>query len=237
MMRPPLGAGSILSSGRTLMSTICLGRSTLSFIRSISVVPPATKRTSADCCAVDDAAPNWTAWSTVVGRLNWNVSISLLRYRFQRLGLFTRGLYGCDDVGIGATTADIAVHGLLDVLICGTDGFFEESNCRHDLARGTVAALVSVVLDEGSLHRVKVVGLANAFDCGDLVHRVHDGEREAGIHAAAVDMYRTGAALSVVATFLCARHVQVFPQAIEQPGARADLQVVLFAVDAESDRD
>ena len=47
-----------LVAGDTLMSTICLGRSTLSFIRSISVVPPATKRTSAACCAVDDVAPN-----------------------------------------------------------------------------------------------------------------------------------------------------------------------------------
>src|SRR5712672_1613728 len=159
MISPPLGAVSILSSGRTLMSTICLGRSTLSFIRSISVVPPATKRTSADCCAVDDVAPNWTAWSTVVGRLNWNVSISLLRYRFGwpeavRLGLFARRLYGCDDVGIRAAAADIAVHGLLDVLICRADGLLEESNSRHDLARGTVTALVSVVFDEGGLHRV-----------------------------------------------------------------------------------
>ena len=151
--------------------------------------------------------------------------------------MFPRGLYGCDDVGIGATATDIPVHGLLDILIRRADGFLEQSDRRHDLAGGTVAALITIVLDEGSLHGVKVVGLTDAFDGGDLVHRVHDGEGEAGVHTAAVDVYRTGAALAVVATFLCPRHVQVFPQAIEQGGARVELKVVLFAIDAESDRD
>jgi hypothetical protein len=84
---------------------------------------------------------------------------------------------------------------------------------------------------------VEMVGLADAFDGGDLVHRVHDGEGEAGVHAAAVDVYRAGAALAVVATFLCARHVQIFPEAIEQRGARVEFQVVLFAVDAKRERD
>src|ERR1700731_253834 len=96
----------------------------------------------------------------------------------RRLGLFPRGLYGCNDVGIGATATDIAVHGLLDIIICGADRLLEESNGRHDLAGGTVAALVSVVLDESSLHRGKVVGLTDAFDGGDFVHRVHNGEGE-----------------------------------------------------------
>ena len=126
---------------------------------------------------------------------------------------------------------------LLDILVCRADGLLEKSDRGHNLAGGTVAALIAVVFDEGSLHGVKVVGLADAFDSGYLVHRVHDGEGEAGVHAAAVDVNRAGAALAVVATFLCSRQVEVFPQAIEQRGARVELQVVLFAVDAESDRD
>ena len=177
----------------------------------------------------------------MVGRLNWNVSICCSDIGSVAeavwLGLFAGGLHGRDDVGVSAAAADVAVHGLLDVVIGGADGFFEESDGRHDLAGGTVAALVSVVLDEGSLHGVKIVRLADAFDGGDLVHRVHDGEGEAGVHAAAVDVYGAGAALAVVATLLCAGHVEVFAQAVEQRGARVDVQVVLFAVDAQSDRD
>src|SRR5437016_7133569 len=115
------------------------------------------------------------ACSTVVGLLNWKVSISSLRYRFggqwpYRLSLFARGLNGGDDVGVGSTAANIAVHGLFDILICRANRLLEESDGRHYLARRAVAALVSVVLDEGSLHRVKMVRLADAFDSRDFVH-------------------------------------------------------------------
>src|SRR6266850_2782300 len=44
ILSPPSPSGAILSSGRRLMSMTCAGRSTFSFMRSSSVVPPATKR-------------------------------------------------------------------------------------------------------------------------------------------------------------------------------------------------
>lgn len=146
-------------------------------------------------------------------------------------------LHGRDDVGVSATAADISVHGLLDVLVSGADWFFKESYGGHDLARGTVAALVSVVLDEGSLHDVKIVRLTDALDRCDLVHRVHDGEGKTGVHASTVDVYGASSALSVITTLLCARHADVFAQAIEQGRARVEIEIVFFAIDAQRYRD
>jgi hypothetical protein len=52
IIRPPSEVASILSSGSRFTSTKFCGCSTFSFIKSISVVPPAMKRMSAPCCAV-----------------------------------------------------------------------------------------------------------------------------------------------------------------------------------------
>ena len=104
-----------------------VGRSTLSFIRSIRVVPPATKRIWRRVALCGDLAPRLMAWSTVVGRLklegiHFYAPIWVGSLTDVRLGLFAGGLHGCDDVGIGAAAADIAVHGLLDVLVCRAHG-------------------------------------------------------------------------------------------------------------------
>ena len=115
---------------------------------------------------------------------------------------------GGDDVGVGAAAADVAVHGLLDVAVGGADGSLEGGDGRHDLAGGAVAALIGVVLDERGLHGVQVAGLADAFNGGDLVVRVHDGEGEAGVDAAAIDVDGACSALAVVAALLGAGKVR-----------------------------
>ena len=91
------------------------------------------------------------------------------------------------------------------------------------------------MLDEGGLHGVEMVGLADAFDGGDLVVGVHDGEGEAGVDAAAVDVDGAGSALAVVAALLGAGEVEVFAQAVEQGGAGVEAEVVDLAVDVEGD--
>src|SRR6266851_2730990 len=151
------------------------------------------------------------------------------------LGLFTRVLYRRDDVRVSATATDVAVHRLLDVVIGRPDGLLEECNGGHDLAGGTVTALVTVVLDEGCLHGMKVVGLADAFDGCDLFIGMHHGEGEAGVHAAAVDMDGAGSALTVVAALLCAGEIEVLAEAVEEGGAGVDLEAMVFPVDAERD--
>jgi hypothetical protein len=114
----------------------------------------------------------------------------------------------------------------------GPHGLFDECHGGHDLAGGAVAALVAVVLDEGGLHGVQIVGLAEAFDGGDFFACGHDGEGQAGVHTAAVDMDGACSALAVVAALLGAGEVEALTHQIEQRDARLQAgEVVLFAVD------
>ena len=62
---------------------------------------------------------------------------------------------------------------------------------------------------------------------------MHHGEREAGVHAAAVDVNGTGAALAVVAAFLGAGQIQVLAEAVEESSAGIDSELVLVTVDLE----
>src|SRR5882672_3387861 len=149
---PPSASGSTLSSGRRLMSMICSGCSTLSFIRSSKVVPPATNR-------VPDFAPAAIAERASRARWNSNDFMTLLP------GL----LDGGDDVGIGAAATDVAAHGFAHIGVVRPARFREQRDRRHDLAGGAIAALIRVVLDEGRLHRMQRARLSDAFDGRDLV--------------------------------------------------------------------
>ena len=92
------------------------------------------------------------------------------------------------------------------------------------------------MLYEGGLHGVQITGLADAFDGGDLIALVHQGERKAAVYAAAVDVNRAGAALPVIAAFLGAGEVNALAQGVEQSGARVEVaQGVVLAIDAQRD--
>jgi hypothetical protein len=111
--------------------------------------------------------------------------------------------------------------------------FLQHRHRRADLPGGAVAALVAIVFDERSLHRVQFVRGAQPFDGGDLRARVHHRQGQAGIDAAAVHQHRAGTALAVVAAFLGAGQVQVLAQCIQQGDAGVQLQRARLAVDLE----
>src|SRR5436853_7459113 len=97
------------------MSRSRAGVSTLSFIRSISVVPPATKRTSAPCCAVFACAAVATAVAASAGRRNSKVCMASLLLSgvlspYPQLCVFANLLDRGHDIGIGAAAADVAAH-------------------------------------------------------------------------------------------------------------------------------
>ena len=56
--------------------------------------------------------------------------------------------------------------------------FFEQRYRRHDLPRGAIAALIAVVLQEGCLHGVQIVGISQALDGGDLFAVVQQRQTE-----------------------------------------------------------
>src|SRR5262249_16578590 len=124
-----------------LISTSDAGRMTSSFIRSISVVPPARKWTSAPlrsaaaCTAASGLVTDWYA----------NGRMTLPRLRHDRLGLFD----GRDDVRIGRATTDVPAHILADVGVFTRVPLLYAGDRGKDLAGGTVSALERVVGDEG----------------------------------------------------------------------------------------
>ena len=85
------------------------------------------------------------------------------------LRLFANLLNGCHDVRIGAAAADVSIHALLDVFIAGSTWLLQQSDSRHNLSGGAVAALKTIMLDESSLRGMEMIGLAESFDGGDMI--------------------------------------------------------------------
>ena len=151
------------------------------------------------------------------------------------LGAVADLLNGRDDVRVGTAATYVAVHRLLDVGIRGPDVLFEHRDGGHDLARGAVATLVAVVLNEGDLHGMEMIGLTDTFDGCDLVVPMHDGEGETGVDSASVDMNRACSALPVVAAFFGAGQRKVLAEAVEQSCTGVELESVGLPVDFESE--
>ncbi len=125
----------------------------------------------------------------------------------------------------------------LDVGVGGAALLLKKGDRRHDLARGAVPTLVAIVFDKGRLHRMQVAGLAKPLDRGDLVALVHDGQRQAGVDAAAVHVDGAGSALAMVAALLSAGQADGLAQAVEERRAGVNVKIELFAVNLEADRD
>ena len=53
---------------------------------------------------------------------------------------------------VSVTTADIAIHGLIDIVVRRFRDLSQKSNSRHDLPRLTITALNDVEMHPSSLH-------------------------------------------------------------------------------------
>ena len=146
-------------------------------------------------------------------------------------------LNGGEDILVRSATADIAAHIFLNVGVRGAAWLFKQCDGRHDLAGGAVSALVPIMSDKGGLHRMQCARRAQALDGGDFFAVVHQRQAEARVHAPAIDMHRAGAALTVIAAFLCAGEGDGLANTIQQRRARIDSKVVVFAVNPQRDWD
>lgn len=101
---------------------------------------------------------------------------------------------GIDDVGVRAASAEIATHALayfssgdgtlgdqIITYVAGYSGFylFEHRDCRTNLSRRAVTALITFMFDECRLQRMQIIRRAEPFDGGDAVAFVHDCKRKA----------------------------------------------------------
>jgi hypothetical protein len=66
------------------------------------------------------------------------------------------------------------------------------------------------MLNESCLHRVKVAGLAETFDCDDFGGLLHRSKGEAAVHTSTVDMHGAGATLPVITSLFGSCQVQRF---------------------------
>jgi hypothetical protein len=111
----------------------------------------------------------------------------------------------------------------------------DQTDGRTDLTGSTVAALESVMLDEGLLQRMQRASLGQAFDRRHLRTVFHDRQREARVDPPAIDQHGAGAALAVVATLFGPRKVEIETQCVEQRRPRRYAQLALYTVDVQRD--
>jgi hypothetical protein len=100
-----------------------------------------------------------------------------------------------DPVSAGFVTTQVRRSSAWPASLC----FFDHSDAGHDLARRTITALESVVLDERQLERVKHAILLQSFDRCDLLTFLHRRQSHAGQNAPVIDMHGTRATLSAIA--------------------------------------
>src|ERR1700761_6141940 len=107
----------------------------------------------------------------------------------------SNGLHRGDDIGISSAPADVAAHRFFHISISWSPWLFHHGYRGHDLPGGAISALVAVMLHEGCLHRMQISRLSQAFDGLNLCSLMHGGKGKTAIHAAAVHMNSTSAAL------------------------------------------
>src|SRR4051794_9269943 len=213
------------------MSISRAGRSTLAFIRSIRLVPPAMN------FAVGSAAIWRTASATSPARAYWKL-IMAASFLLAPPGLLAHRLLDRRyDVGIGAAAADVAAHELANLIGARRPALGDQACRRADLSRRAIAALERVMIDEGLLQRMQRALRRQPFDGGHAGAVLHHGEGEAGNDPASVHQHRTRTALAVIAALLGAGEVEVIAQRVEQAGPRRDLELRRDAVDDQRQRD
>ncbi len=74
-----------------------------------------------------------------------------------------------DDAGMGAAAAEVVGERLLDLRLGRLLVVGEERGGLHDHAVDAVAALHRLLLDEGALHRMRLLRRAEAFERHDLL--------------------------------------------------------------------
>src|SRR5438132_1247955 len=122
-----------------------------------------------------------------------------------------------NDVLVTGAAAQIAFKLLADDLVGKVvTPAVDQIDRGHDHSGRAEAALQTVMLAKGFLHRVQRRAIGRQpFDGLDLVAVGHDGQRGAGLYRLAVDMDDTGAALRGVATDMGARQPQVFTEKLD----------------------
>src|SRR5579864_9087023 len=82
--------------------------------------------------------------------------------------IFAACIYGGAHSGISSATAEVPAQAVLDLLRRGIGMLIEKSLGGDNKARRAEAALLRIVVNERLLDGMKMAGLAETFDGGDL---------------------------------------------------------------------
>src|SRR5580658_10462111 len=138
------------------------------------------------------------------------------------------------DALIAAASTDVAVHGLVDLLVGRRRGLCQQRRRLHDLAGLAVATLRHTDIAPGHLHGVLALGVetldGNDRFAGDVRHG--DG---AGAHRLAVDMYRAGAAQRDAATELRSGQAELVAQVPHQRHRRIAVEAARLSIHTYAD--
>src|SRR5207253_6806431 len=142
--------------------------------------------------------------------------------------------HGANHAGVAAAAAEVAGEGLPHLLLARPARPREEGARGHDHAGRAIAALRSLLGDEGGLERIGAIRGAEALD-GDHVlarHRARGGD--AGADRAPTHEDGAGAALGETAAEMSARQPQVIAEHVEQGHVRISrLDLPVSAVDSQ----
>src|SRR6185312_5004234 len=122
-----------------------------------------------------------------------------------------------DDVVVAGAAANVAFESVTDRRLVEIRTFpIDEVDRGHDHSRRAEAALQTVIVLEGLLHRVQLAALSEALDCGHLRAVAARRQHRACLDRAAVDMDDTGAALRRVAPDMGAGQAQILAQELDE---------------------
>jgi len=157
---------------------------------------------------------------------------------------------GFANADVSAATTEVAAHAFAELVVGkfergaaifgdGAGGalakFIEHANGGANLAGRAVAALETVVGDEGLLKGVEFAGFFEAFDGGDVATFVLHGESEAGVNALTVDEDGAGTAGALVASFFGTGKLKMIAESIEEGDAGFDSQNLFDTIYVQSD--
>src|SRR5260221_10830908 len=85
--------------------------------------------------------------------------------------------------------------------------------------------------DKGLLHGMQLLTMSQPFNSKHIILIVNDGQAQARVNPPSIDLHRTGAALTMIATFLCASETNTLPDDIQKGGPWIDaFEVITYSI-------
>src|SRR5215469_9838941 len=146
-------------------------------------------------------------------------------------------LDGSTNALIGAAAANVAGHGVLDLLVSWLGSLRQQRNGLHDLPRLAVSALGNRVLDPSNLNGVQFIRAGNRFDGDDFLPGDSAHRRRTRAHRLAVAVYGTRATQTHTAAELRARQAGNVAYIPEQGHRRVAVKGPRLPIQFELDHD